>query len=420
MAARFSAVLLAAALLVAGRLAHAAPSTAEVFWRAVLPGSDVPDAVLRLLRPDNNHFVSRATAEDAGRPNAPFNYQNYKRPSATPAGGPSGVGARGERAGELMYPFRYKYGGAANRPVAAAAAGGSAPFGYDYKAPSKGVAIGSVARDDDTPFSYDYKAPSNGVAIGGGARDDDTPFSYDYKAPSEHRHVGGGAARTTTTTVFFHEGAVRVGERLLFHFPAAGAAALGLLPRRIADSIPFATAALPGVLALFGVSLSSAKAAGMAETLRTCEMPPLAGEAKFCATSLEALVERAMAALGTRDVRAVTSTLPRAGAPLQTYTVRAVRPVDGASFVACHDEVYPYTVYRCHGTGPARAYMVEMEGARGGAVTVATVCHTDTSRWNPEHVSFKLLGTKPGGPPVCHLMPYGHIIWAKNVKVSPA
>lgn len=68
--------------------------------------------------------------------------------------------------------------------------------------------------------------------------------------------------------------------------------------------------------------------------------------------------------------------------------------------------------------------MVEMEGDGGGdggeAVTVATVCHTDTSRWNPEHVSFKLLGTKPGGSPVCHLMPYGHIVWAKNVKSSTA
>ncbi|WVZ92351.1 hypothetical protein U9M48_038424 [Paspalum notatum var. saurae] len=396
-AARFSAVLLAAALLVAARLAHAAPSTAEVFWRAVLPASDVPDAVLRFLRRPGNHIVSKGTAEDAGRPNSPFNYQNYKPSSATPAGGHSAVGA-------------------GNRPVAA---GGSAPFGYDYKAlPSNGVAIGGGARDDVTPFSYDYRAPSKGVAIGGGTGDHDAPFSgYDYEAPGEHHHSGGGDARTTTTTttVFFHEGAVRVGERLLFHFPAAAPSALGLLPRGVADSIPFATAALPGVLAFLGVSPGSTKAAAMAETLRTCELPPLGGDAKFCATSLEALVERAMAALGTRDVRAVTSALPRAGAPLQRYTVRAVRPVDGASFVACHDEVYPYTVYRCHGTGPARAYMVEMEGARGGAVTVATVCHTDTSRWNPDHVSFKLLGTKPGGTPVCHLMPYGHIIWAKNV-----
>jgi hypothetical protein len=124
-----------------------------------------------------------------------------------------------------------------------------------------------------------------------------------------------------------------------------------------------------------------------------------------------------MATLGTRDVGAVTSTLPRAGAPLQPYAVRAVRRVDGESFVACHDEAYPYTVFRCHTTGPARAYVAEMEDAAG---TVVTVCHTDTSRWNPEHLSFNLLGTKPGSAPICHVMPYGHIIWAKNVKISLA
>ncbi|CAO2162896.1 unnamed protein product [Urochloa humidicola] len=368
--ARFAAILLAAAvaaLLVGGRLTHAAPSMAEVFWRAVLPSSAVPDAVLRLLRPDN--LVSKADTEDVGSPDAPpFNYQNYKSSSAS--------------------------------------------HGDDHKAPSNGG-----ARE---PFGYDYKAPSDGAA-GGGTRDD-TPFGYGYKAPGGHHHHAGGGASATKTTVFFHEEEVRDGARLHFHFPAAAPAALGLLPHTVADAIPFASSSLPSILALLGVPPGSAQADAMAETLRTCELPPLAGEAKFCAASLEALVERAAAALGTRDVRAVTSTLPRAGAPLQAYIVRSVRRVDGggASFVACHDEPYPYTVYRCHGTGPARAYMVEMEGAGGGAITVATVCHTDTSRWNPEHVSFKLLGIKPGGAPVCHLMPYGHIIWAKNVKRSPA
>nr|CAB3481326.1 unnamed protein product [Digitaria exilis] len=370
--ARFAAILLvAAALLLAGRVTHAAPSTAEVFWRAVLPGSAVPDAVLRLLRPDSN-FVGKA--EDVARPNAPFNYQNYKRSSA--------------------------------------------PYGYDYKAPSTTV---GARDDDDTPFSYDYKpAPTTD----GHVTRDDTPFSYSYKAPGEHHHHKDVASATSKTTVFFHEESVRVGERLAFHFPAASPAPLGLLPRNVADAIPFTTSSLPSVLALLGVSPSSVQAAAMAETLRTCESSPTlsggGGEAKFCATSLEALVERATSALGTRDVRAVTSTLPRAGAPPQEYAVRAVRRIDGESFVACHDEAYPYTVYRCHGTGPARAYVVEMEGARDGAIAVATVCHTDTSRWNPEHVSFKLLGTKPGGAPICHLMPYGHIIWAKNVKDSPA
>ncbi|XBH99428.1 hypothetical protein VPH35_128765 [Triticum aestivum] len=218
------------------------------------------------------------------------------------------------------------------------------------------------------------------------------------------------------------DAAVRVGRRLPFHFPPATPAALGFLPRQVADSVPFTTAALPGILATFGIASDSTTVPSMEATLRACESPTIAGESKFCATSLEALVERAMGVLGTRDIRPVTSTLPRAGAPLQTYTVVAVQPVErGPVFVACHDEAYPYTVYRCHTTGPSRAYTVDMEGARGAdAVTIAAVCHTDTSLWNPEHVSFKLLGTKPGGTPVCHLMPYGHIIWAKNVKRSPA
>ncbi|KAL6661209.1 hypothetical protein ACP70R_000593 [Stipagrostis hirtigluma subsp. patula] len=419
--ARFVAALLAAAaalLIAAGWLGHAAPSTAEVFWRAVLPDSAVPDAVLRLLR-SNNNVAGKGKAEGAWRPNAaPFDYKDYRRSSRAPA---SDHGAAPARA-------------------AAGKARDDTPFSYDYEAPSKGLE-GSEARGDspfnykapserledaeargDSPFNYDYNAPSERLGAG------DSPYHYEYKASSERHGGGGGGAAistargaTTTTTVFFHEEAVRVGQSLHFRFPPAEPAALGLLPRRAADAVPFSTAALPGALALLGVPPGSAQAAAMAETLRKCETPPLAGEAKFCATSLEALVERAMAALGTRDVRPVTSTLLRAGAPLQRYTVRAVRPVDGASFLACHDEAYPYTVYRCHGTGPARAYMLEMEGARGGgAVTLATVCHTDTSLWNPEHVSFKLLGTKPGGEPICHLMPYGHIIWAKNVKSSPA
>jgi hypothetical protein len=293
------------------------------------------------------------------------------------------------------------------------------------------------------------RSASQGIAASAGKKKDDgddkpLPFKgysfsgYDDGPTTTAR--GGGAATVTPTptptaraptSVFFHEEAVRVGERLSIHFRAAAPAALGLLPRGVADSIPFTTAALPAVLALLGVPPGSSRAAAMAETLRTCERTLPAGdtEARFCATSLEALVERAVAALGTRDVRAVTSALPRAGLPPQVYAVRAVRRVvvggDGgggaSSFVACHDEAYPYTVYLCHGTGPARAYLVEMEGTRGGgAVTVAFICHTDTSRWNPEHVSFKVLGTKPGGAPVCHLMPYGHIIWAKNVKPSPA
>ncbi|KAM3189475.1 hypothetical protein ACQJBY_068022 [Aegilops geniculata] len=358
--ARFLVALLAATLVAVqagGQLGHAAPATGEVFWRAVLPHSPLPDAVLRLLKQPAAEATS-FLRDPEDRP--PFDYRDYSRSSSDDEPSKS-----------------------------TGAASGAGGFDYDNYS----------GTDKRRGATDEYKAPSSSLA-GCGAR--------------------GGQAETTT--VFFHEEAVRVGKRLPFRFPPATPAALGFLPRQVADSVPFTTAALPGVLAMFGIASDTATVGSMEATLRACESPSIAGESKFCATSLEALVERAMGVLGTRDIRPVTSTLPRAGAPLQTYTVRAVQPVEGGPvFVACHDEAYPYTVYRCHTTGPSRAYMVDMEGARGGdTVTIATVCHTDTSLWNPEHVSFKLLGTKPGGTPVCHLMPYGHIIWAKNVKRSTA
>ncbi|TVU06428.1 hypothetical protein EJB05_49641, partial [Eragrostis curvula] len=78
------------------------------------------------------------------------------------------------------------------------------------------------------------------------------------------------------------------------------------------------TSRTPAALARLGVAAGSAAAAEMERTLGMCETPSLAGEAKFCATSLEALLEDAMAGLGTRDVVPVTSpSLPRSGAPLQ-------------------------------------------------------------------------------------------------------
>ncbi|KAF8665848.1 hypothetical protein HU200_053928 [Digitaria exilis] len=112
--------------------------------------------------------------------------------------------------------------------------------------------------------------------------------------------------------------------------------------------------------------------------------------------------------------------LPSSGDPWQPYTIRAVRPIVGgdasANFVACHDVVYPYTVYKCHDTGLARLYMVDMEGSRGSNATVAVICHIDTSQWDPKHLypSSSSMTSPAAGPPVCHTMPFGHMVWAKN------
>ncbi|CAL4990765.1 unnamed protein product [Urochloa decumbens] len=251
------------------------------------------------------------------------------------------------------------------------------------------------------------------------------PFSYigprfTYGRDGSHKHLSPGPPSSdddddTIGAAFFHEEALQVGENLTLYFPPAIAEPLGLLPRHVADSIPFSVSSLPDALALLGIAADSAHAANMQQALEMCESPTV-----FCATSLEALVEAAMASLGTRDLRPVTSTLPHSGMPLQQYSIRAVRRVDGSSFVACRDQDYPYTIFVCHSTGPSRAYMVDVVGGDMAIVAVAAVCHTNTSWWDPEHIAFKLLGTKPGGAPACHILPHGHMVWANNAARSSA
>jgi hypothetical protein len=225
-------------------------------------------------------------------------------------------------------------------------------------------------------------------------------------------------------TFFFHEKEVRVGNSMNFYFPPPQTTPLGLLPRRVAESIPFSSSALPSVLSRLDIPKDSTLAATMQLTLEMCEMPRHSAEEvqQFCATSLEALVDGAVKALGTHNISPMTSDLPYSGSPpLQPYTIRAVHPVESSAFMSCHYPDYPYTVYACHHVRSTRVYKMKMEGRlSGNEVTLVVVCHPDTSDWDPNYVAFKVLGSKPGGAPVCHFVPYGNIVWRKNAHGSSA
>ncbi|TKW33723.1 hypothetical protein SEVIR_2G258700v4 [Setaria viridis] len=109
--------------------------------------------------------------------------------------------------------------------------------------------------------------------------------------------------------------------------------------------------------------------------------------------------------------------------PLELYTVRAVRAVEGSSFVVCRGEARPDgggAVYGCRGVGPARAYAVDVAGERGDAVTATVVCHGDdgASNGNLEHAASRLLGVGGGvGAAVCYAVPDAQILLVKSEKV---
>ncbi|KAG8049854.1 hypothetical protein GUJ93_ZPchr0009g2454 [Zizania palustris] len=110
--------------------------------------------------------------------------------------------------------------------------------------------------------------------------------------------------------------------------------------------------------------------------------------------------------------RPATAAASAALPPLRLYTVRSVRAVEGSSFVLCRQGAAAAS-YGCRATatGPARAYAVDAADKHGNAVSAAAVCHTDTSRWDPDHAAFRLLGVKPGGATaVCRAVPNAQIL----------
>ncbi|XP_020196962.1 BURP domain-containing protein 6 [Aegilops tauschii subsp. strangulata] len=218
--------------------------------------------------------------------------------------------------------------------------------------------------------------------------------------------------------LFFRESDMRVGRTMMVALPAFDPAPF--LPRKAAERIPFSN--LTDALDRFGIAPGSQEAARVGETLSTCREAPLAGEKKACATSLEGVVLSATRMLATsRPLAAAASALPNSGLPRRAYTVQAIKPLGGGGggSVACHSRAYPYAVYECHMMegSSEEAYVVSIRGSSGlPTVDMAAVCHFDTSNWIPAHPAFKILGTHPGGSPVCHFLPYADLMF--GVKLA--
>lgn len=62
------------------------------------------------------------------------------------------------------------------------------------------------------------------------------------------------------------------------------------LPREEADSIPFSMQEFPKILQLFSISQGSPQAKTIENTLKHCDFKPIKGETKFCAATLELML----------------------------------------------------------------------------------------------------------------------------------
>lgn len=229
------------------------------------------------------------------------------------------------------------------------------------------------------------------------------PFSYIYAAEENQIHEDPNVA------LFFLEKDLYKGNNMKLHFFKSSDDQASFLPRQVADSIPFSSEKFPQILDRFLVNPSSEKAEIMKKTIQECEEKGIKGEEKYCATSLESMVDFSTSKMG-RKVEAV-STETEKETPLQMYKIVGVKKLSEKKAVVCHKVKYPYAIFYCHKTETTESYKVAMVGDDGTKVKAVAVCHKDTAAWNPKHLAFQVLKVKPGTVPVCHFLPEDHIVW---------
>lgn len=190
------------------------------------------------------------------------------------------------------------------------------------------------------------------------------------------------------------------------------------LPRDEADSIPFSMEEFPNLLQLFSISQDSPQAKAIKWALEKCESKPIKGETKFCATSLESMVDSVRAIFGpqTPSKVLITASFTKSNTTLrQNYTFLQVKEVyslstSKISAVVCHHMPYPYAVFYCHGLeGGTKVFNISLGGEHGERVTAFFMCHMDTSAWVSD-VAVLVLGLKHGSP-VCHYVFPQNLIW---------
>lgn len=216
--------------------------------------------------------------------------------------------------------------------------------------------------------------------------------------------------------VFFTLSDLKVGKKMPIYFPYSRPSETPkLLPKEEADSIPFSTSQLEYLLTLFSFPKDSPQAKAVEYTLKQCELESIKGETKFCATSLKSMLDFATKMLGgDTQLKVLTTTrLSNSTILLQNYTIlEEPRETVAAKMVTCHSMPYPYAIFYCHcQESNNRLFEILLGADNGDRVKASAICHMDTSQWDKDHASFKVLKTKPGASHVCHFLSTDSLVW---------
>ncbi|XWS67566.1 hypothetical protein CRYUN_Cryun04dG0017000 [Craigia yunnanensis] len=216
--------------------------------------------------------------------------------------------------------------------------------------------------------------------------------------------------------IFFKIDDLKVGKTMPIYLPSKDlSASPHLLSREEANSIPFSSTQFPQLIEFFSFSKDSRQAKAMEYTLEQCEFEPPKGEIRFCATSLESMLDFVHSVFGLdAHLKVLTTTfLKKPTVFLQNYTILGMPKLFPTSrIIACHTLPYPYAVFYCHSQkSETRLFQVSLGAENGDRVQASAACHMDTSQWDRDHISFRLLKIKPRSSPVCHFFPPDNLVW---------
>ncbi|KAK2661166.1 hypothetical protein Ddye_007699 [Dipteronia dyeriana] len=363
---------------------HAALSP-ELYWKSVLPNTPMPKSVTDLLHPDLVEDKSTAVGVGKGGVNVDAG-----------KGKPGGTSVNVGKGGVNVDTGKGKPGGTSVN------VGGKGGVDVHTGTPGKGTNVGVGKGGVSVNTGHKGKPVYVGVNPGS------SPFIYKYAASENQLHDD------QNTALFFVEKDLHPGTKMNLHFTENLNKAT-FLPRQVAQSIPFSSNQMPEILNQFSVKPGSLEADIMQNTIKECEEAGIKGEEKYCATSLESMIDFSTSKLG-KNVQAISTEVEKR-ARLQEYTIAAgMEKMTDNKSVVCHKQNYAYAVFYCHATQTTRAYNVPLEGTDGSKAKAVAVCHTDTSAWNPKHLAFQVLKVNPGDCPVCHFLPEDHIVWVPNKK----
>ncbi|KAF6176341.1 hypothetical protein GIB67_011130 [Kingdonia uniflora] len=394
---------ISAFLLLAVVVSHAALQS-EVYWETALPNTPMPKALREILRPDFED--EKTTNVNVGKGGVVV---GTKKPGGSNTGvnvGKGGVVVNTHKPGGKGTSVNVGKGG-----VHVSAGKGKPNTGTGVSVGHKGVGVstgrpGGGTRVNVGKGGVGVRTGHKGKPINVGVHPGYNPFNYGYAASEDQLHDNPNVA------IFFLEKDLHTKTKMNLQFTRTTSGAT-FLPHQIAETIPFSSKKFPQILTQFSIVPKSVEAEAMKKTIKECEAPANKGEDKYCAKSLESMIDFSTSKLG-KNVKVMSTEVTNEDSQTQIYSIESVQKTGGDNSVVCHGQTYAYAVFYCHATHTTRAYEVSMLGANGKKVKAVAVCHMDTSTWNPNHLAFQVLKVKPGSVPICHFLPEDHIVWVSN------